>query len=207
MAPDRELDPFDPLGVGEQGAGSLPSYVAQDEPEVEVIDVVASVGPLDVIVVTLRDFLHRSGAVRAIALIPDADPEQPPSMIDCARLQPIEVTADGRTVHVPHAIPLDPEPLPLYDVKQLPPFEVDAEEGRIAAPLGGVEHYGYAVRSLAGALGDGAVALVTFTTTELEAPLSLTARVGDPIVLSLGDEEYEMAPGWPEELPEALPVE
>lgn len=196
MPPVNDPDPEDPLGLGLSGEPAA----AEDE-AVEVIDVVASVGPLDVVVVTLREFLHRSGAVRAIALLPAAREEDPPTLVDCARLQPIEVVAGGRTVHLPHAIPLDVEPLPMYDVRQLPPFEVHPDDGRIAAPLGGVEHYGYAVRALAGALGEGAVALITFTTTELEAPLSLTARVGDPIVISLGDEEYEMEPGWPEQLP------
>jgi hypothetical protein len=196
MAPDDPLDPDDPLGLGHFGAP-----VPEDAEEVEIIDVVATVGPLDTVVVTLREFLHRSGAVRAIALLPAEDADDPPRLVDCARLQPIEVTADGRTVQLPHALELDAEPLELYDVRQLPPFEVDPDEGRIAAPLGGVEHYGYAVRGLAGALGDGAVALVTFATDDVEAPLSLTARLGDPIVLSLGDEEYEMDPGWPEQLP------
>lgn len=197
MPADEELDPLDPLGVGDP----TPVAGAEEEQQVEIIDVVASVGALDVVVATLREFLHRSGAVRAVALLPPEREQDPPRLVDCARLQPIEVTAGGRTVHVPHAIDLDAEPIAIYDVRQLPPFEVFPEEGRIAAPLGGVEHYGYAVRSLAAALGEGAVALVTFTTTELEAPLSLTARVGDPIVLSLGEEEYEMEPGWPEQLP------
>jgi hypothetical protein len=203
MSRGEDLDPNDPLGVGAPTSTATPGDAVGDdaEVEVEVIDVVTSVGPLDTVVVTLREFLHRSGAVRAVALMPAAREEDPPTLVDCARLQPIEVVVEGRTVHLPHAIPLDAEPLPIYDVRQLPPFEVHPEDGRIAAPLGGVEHYGYAVRSLAAAFGDGAVALITFTTTELEAPLSLTARVGDPIVLSLGDEEYEMDPGWPEQLP------
>lgn len=196
MAFDQPFDPDDPLGVGRPVPG-----VPGEEEEVEIVDVVGTVGPLDTVVVTLREFLHRSGAVRAIALLPDADEEQPPRLIDCARLQPIEVTADGRTVQIPHAMELDAEPLELYDVRQLPPFEVKPDEGQIAAPLGGVEHYGYAVRGLAAALGEGAVALVTFATNDVEAPLSLTARLGDPIVLSLGEEEYEMEPGWPEDLP------
>jgi hypothetical protein len=198
MSRGEDLDPDDPLGVG---GGTPAPGAGADGDEVEVIDVVTSVGPLDTVVVTLREFLHRSGAVRAVALMPADCEEDPPTLVDCARLQPIEVVVEGRTVHLPHAIPLDAEPLELYDVRPLPPVEVHPEDGRIAAPLGGVEHYGYAVRSLAAALGDGAVALITFTTTELEAPLSLTARVGDPIVLSLGDEEYEMEPGWPEQLP------
>ncbi|WP_354701351.1 hypothetical protein DSM112329_01664 [Paraconexibacter sp. AEG42_29] len=201
MSADDDLDPQDPLGLGGPSS-SLPDGPSdlEDDVEVEVIDVVTTVGPLDTVVVTLREFLHRSGAVRALTLLPADHAEDPPHLIDCARLQPIEVVAHGRTVHLPHAITLDAEPLEMYDVRQLPPFEVKADEGQIAAPLGGVEHYGFAVRGLARALGPGAVALVTFATNDVEAPLSLTARDEDPIVLSLGEEEYEMDPGWPETL-------
>jgi hypothetical protein len=35
----------------------------------EPIDLVGSVGALDEVVVTLREFLHRSGAVRAVAVV------------------------------------------------------------------------------------------------------------------------------------------
>ncbi|MCW3016166.1 MAG: hypothetical protein JWO02_3258 [Solirubrobacterales bacterium] len=195
---DATFNERDPLGLG---GPPNPPDAGQPGEEVEVIDVVTTVGPLDVVVVTLREFLHRSGAIRAVALLPPEREEDPPRLVDCARLSPIEVTAGGRTVHLPHALELDAQPLELYDVRMLPPFEVHPEDGRIAAPLGGVEHYGFAVRSLAAALGEGAVALITFTTTLPEAPLSLTARIGDPIVLSLGDEEYEMEAGWPEQLP------
>ncbi len=203
-ADDAGFDERDPLGLGDVEDG--PAFALPgEEDEVEVIDVVTTVGELDAIVVTLREFLHHSGAIRAAALLPPASEEEPPSLVDCSRLAPIEVTTDGRTVHLPHALPLDAEPLVLYDVKLLPPFEVKPAEGHIAAPLGGMEHYGYAVRSLARTLGEGAVALITFNTNDPEAPLSLTARVGDPIVVSLGDEEYEMEPGWPEALPSPLP--
>ena len=33
----------------------------------DAIELVGSVGPLDTVVVALREFLHRSGAVRAVA--------------------------------------------------------------------------------------------------------------------------------------------
>jgi hypothetical protein len=201
-ADDLGFDERDPLGLGNTDPQDPSAGVGEDE-LVEVIDVVTSVGELDTVVVTLREFLHHSGAIRAAALLPPAREEDPPSLVDCARLAPIEVTTDGRTVHLPHALALDAEPLVLYDVKLLPPFEVKPGEGHIAAPLGGMEHYGYTVRSLARTLGEGAVALITFNTNDPEAPLSLTARVGDPIVVSLGEEEYEMEPGWPEALPSA----
>lgn len=174
--------------AGEPGMGS-------EEP----IDVVATVGDLDPVVVLLREFLHRSGAVRAVALFPDAAADDgSPALVDCARLSPIEVTRSGHTVHLPHAIELDAEPAgEVPDVKQLPPFEVDVETGTITSPLGGIEHQALAVRSLAASLGDGGVALATFETTNEEAPLSITARIGDPLVVSLGEDEYEMEPDWP----------
>jgi hypothetical protein len=74
---------------------------------------------------------------------------------------------------------------------------VDREKGQVASPLGGLEHYAVAVKSLAAILGGDNVALVTFETTDPETPLSVSARGDDPIVLSLGDEQFEMDPGWP----------
>lgn len=191
---DEAASDRDPLGLTSDATAEAPD-------ETEVIDVVTTVGPLDGVVVTLREFLHRSGAIRAVALLAGAQDDDPPRLVDCARLSAIEVTSEGRTVHLPHALELDAQPLELYDVRLLPPFEVDAQDGRIAAPLGGIEHYGFAVRGLARALGDGAVALITFNTDTPEAPLSLTARGDDPIVLTLGDEEFEMEPGWPQTPP------
>jgi hypothetical protein len=168
-----------------------PDQVAAAEP----IDVVASAGPLDPVIVMLREFLHRSGAVRAVALLAADDG---PAMVDCARLAPIEVTLAERTVQLPHAIELDvAEPLPVPDVRQLAPFEVDAAEAQIASPLGGLEHYAKAVIALSQALGDGGVALATFETSDPEAPLSITARPGDPVVVALGEEPFEMEPDWP----------
>src|SRR3954470_21413309 len=113
-----------------------------DAGEDEIIDVVTSVGDLGGVVVLLREFLHRSGALRAVALF--ADPESADgslALVDCARLAPIEVSRAGRTVHLPHAIELAAAPIAAVpDVTQLPAFDVDAETGVITSPLGGMEH-------------------------------------------------------------------
>jgi hypothetical protein len=53
------------------------------------------------------------------------------------------------------------------------------------------------VKSLAALLGGENVALATFETTDPDTPLSVSARGDDPVVLSLGDEQFEMEPGWP----------
>ncbi len=168
--------------------------------ENDVPEVVASVGPLDAVVVLLRDFLHRSGALRAVAVV-EGGPGEEPAVVDVRRLHPTEVEAGGRVVLLPHAIELDaPAPTGLPSVRQMAPFEVDVEAGEIAAPPGGVAHLASAVRDLAGLLGGRNVAMVQFETSRPEAPLAITARAGgtEPLVLALGEEEFEMDPGWPD---------
>jgi hypothetical protein len=164
----------------------------------DAIDLVGSVGPLDPVVVALREFLHRSGAVRAVAVV-EREPGEGAAVVDCGRLQPIEVDLGDRVVHLPHGIELAADAPPLPEVRQLPPFDVDAQEGEIAAPLGGVAHLAAAVRDLAATLGGRNVAMAQFATNDPEAPLGITARAdgSEPLVLSLGDEEFPMEPGWP----------
>jgi hypothetical protein len=115
-------------------------------------EVVASVGELDAVVVLLREFLHRSGALRAVALV-DGPPGDGPAVVDCARFAPIEVEAGGRTVHVPHGAALDAPAPELPALRQLPPFEVNVARAEIGAPPGAVAHVAEAVRALAELLG------------------------------------------------------
>src|SRR5882762_6320657 len=109
----------------------VPGMADAGEPDTvsEPIDVVASAGDLDPVVVLLREFLHRSGALRAVALLPDPTAaDGSPALVDCSRLAPIEVTRSGRTVHLPHSIELDAAPAgEVPNVRQLPPFDVDRE--------------------------------------------------------------------------------
>jgi hypothetical protein len=160
------------------------------EPQ-EPLDVVASVGPLDPAVSLLREFLHRSGALRAVAVIAGA-PDEGAALIDCARLTPIEVTIPGRTVHLPHSIELGGEVLPMPEVHRLPPFEVDLDKGVVAGTIGGVEHLAGAVRELAATLGTRAVAMVQFETTSPDVPFTISARGEDPVVLAIGDQQFEL---------------
>ncbi len=167
--------------------------------EEEPPDVVASVGALDPVVVALREFLHRSGALRAVAVV-EGEPGEGPAIVDCARLEPIEVQAGGRTVLLPHSIDLDADaPAELPAVRQLPPFEVDLIRGQVAGPPGAVAYLATAVSALADVLGGRSVAMAQFATNDAGTPFGITARAGgaDALVLSLGEEEFEMDPGWP----------
>lgn len=152
-----------------------------------------SVGELDGVVVLLRDFLHRSGALRAVAAI-DRGQGRLPAVVDCERFMPVEVDLGDRLVQLPHEAELDAVAPALPHVHQQPPFEVDAEGGAVTGAIGGLEHLAEAVRALADALGDLSVAAVTFETTNPDVPLAVSARAGggEPIVVTLGDDAFEL---------------
>jgi hypothetical protein len=153
---------------------------------VNEIDLVASVGALDNVVAALREFIHRSGALRVAAVTPD-------SMVDCPRLAPIEVTTQGSTVALPHAIELDvDEPIDVPAVVQPPPFEVDPERIEVRSPLGVLQAMGDAVRAMANAIGPTVVVMATFPTLPPEHTLSITARGDEPLVYALGEELFTL---------------
>lgn len=167
-----------------------------EDGEDEPIDVVTTVGDLDPVVALLREFLHRSGAIRAVALMEQPGGEEP-ALVDCARLAPIEVVTDGRRVVLPHAIELDVPDPDVPDVRQLPPFEVTPETGEIATMIGGLEHYADAVIGLTRRVGPRDVVMATWATTTHDVPISISARGKDPVIVALGEEQYEMDQGWP----------
>src|SRR3712207_4561170 len=157
--------------------------MAADEPD-EPIDVVLTVGELDATVVALREFLHRSGAVEVQAVLDRGD-DVPPALVTCGRLQPIEVTEGERTVHMPHAVELDATPPDLPSIPPLPPVEVDAEEGVVTGPLGGVEAMARVTSALAEHLGGRSVALAFFASTDPGTPLGVGARPGEEPIVTL----------------------
>ena len=157
--------------------------------EGEPLDVVLSAGDLDPVVVTLREFLHRTGAVEVQAVV---EREDGPALLTCGRLTPIEVTEGDRTVLLPHAVELEGEPPEIESIPPLPPLEVDAEQGMITGPLGGVEAMARVVGALAEHLGGRAVALAFFATTDPDTPLGIGARLGEEPVVTLGEHQFHL---------------
>jgi hypothetical protein len=148
------------------------------------------------IAVTLRAFVQASGALEATLLL-DQGAELPVLLVECPAVGPLLLSEGERVVQL-EADRLAAAPLPLPDVRALPPFEVDAVRAEITSPLGGVEHHARAVRELAEAFPGRSVLSVEFATTDVETPLTIAARSGDPLVLGLGaEEQFEMAAGWP----------
>jgi hypothetical protein len=163
--------------------------------EAAPIEVVLTVGDLDATVVTLREFLHRVNAVQVQAVV-DRGAGAAPALVSCGRLEPIEVVFGGeqeRVVHLPHATPLEPAPPDdLPEVPPLPPFEVDAQEGTVTGPLGGVEAAARAVEALAGRLGGRSVAMAFYPTTAPDLPLGIAARSGETSIVTIGDQQFEL---------------
>src|SRR5690348_17575463 len=90
-------------------------------------EIVASVGPLDGVVVLLREFLHRAGALRAVAVV-EGEPGGEPAVVDVRRLEPTEVEIGGRAGLLPHAIELDAAPpRELPPAREMAPVEGDTE--------------------------------------------------------------------------------
>lgn len=151
----------------------------------------AAAPSLAVVAATLRDFVARSRALRAVALL-DRD-AGPPVVLDCDGRGAVEVEAAGE----PRAA-LGAEaavPLPVGNVRALPPMDVDAERGRVTGTVGGLQHLAEAVSALAQALGGRSVATVQFRTSDPGTPLAVSARPGEAPIVALGDEPFSLGPG------------
>ena len=170
-----------------RAADTFGALTADEEP----VDVVLSAGDLDPQVAAVRELLHRVSAVEVHAVV-DRGEHGTPALITCARMQPIEVIDGGRTMHLPHTAELDATPPEFPTVPPLPPIEVDAGEGTVGAPRGAIDALAEAVGALADALGGRSVALVFFQTTDEDVPLGIAARPGEPVLLTLGEDQFQL---------------
>ena len=146
----------------------------------------------DVLLATVRDFADRSGALRVVVLL-DRGPDRSPPAIEAEPGEPITIGRGDANYIVPPVDLIGVEPLPLELPKPVPAtaLAVDPVKEEIEAPLGVVEALGRAVTQLAAAMGGRSVALAEFATRSGE-PLSVAARVGEPVVLTAGDQQFQL---------------
>jgi hypothetical protein len=148
-----------------------------------------SAPPLDAVGVTLRDFVSRAGAIRAVALLDRGDAGAP-VVVDCDAAGAVEVEEAGEVRALPAAS--DAAPLVVPHVHPLPAMDVDPASGQVTGTIGGLQHLAGAVGELAAALGGRSVATVQFQTSDPDAPLAVSARPGEPPVFALGDETFAL---------------
>lgn len=132
--------------------------------------------------------MHGCGALR-VSIALDADP---PAVIECERFGAIVVHSQDGEDLLEHdaAADVDLPELPL--MRQLPPFDIDPETGKVAGVLGGIEMLGRAVRELASLFGGASVVAAEFETTDPDCQLGLAGRPGEPVVVLLGEHEFEL---------------
>jgi hypothetical protein len=150
-----------------------------------------STSPVDTACAALRSFVHLSGALRAQALVPQGG-DEPPALVSCVRLGPLEVVIGDRAVTLPHDVELDAAAPDLGELRPLPPFEVSAERGEVAGMIGAMSLLAEAITTIADALGPQAAVVVEMETMTPDVPLVISARSGEPLLVTLADESFEL---------------
>ena len=145
-------------------------------------------GP-DAAAATLAGFLEASGARSVTALL---ETDAGAALVECDESGGAWVTEGD-----------EPRPAgeaPALEVPHVHAFgliEVDATRAELTAPMGAIAHLAGATSALAETLGGRSVVTAEFATTDPVSPLTIAARTGDPVILALGEEQFEMPPGWP----------
>jgi len=152
--------------------------------------------------VTLRAFTHAVGAEAAILLLDRGDGGAP-FVVDCPAEGLVTLAEGEQMVELDAArLAAEPLPLPAFDgVLVGAPLSVAAVRAELAGTAAGdaspVASLARALRALTGGFPGRSVVSATFLTDDPERPLQLTARAGDPLVASLGEEQSELPVGWP----------
>lgn len=143
---------------------------------------------------TVRAFGTRSNAEQVLVLL-DTGEDGAATMLEWRPDVPLELTDGGITWEVPHDIAAQAPPLPLPDVAAaVPPsaIDVDLEAGTVEAPPGALPALCRAVITLADAFGGRSVASADWPTRRPGQPLTIAARPGEPAVMGVGDQLFEV---------------
>ena len=144
---------------------------------------------------TVRAFGASSGAEQVLVLL-DSGEEDVPTMVEWRPDAPLELTDGGITWEVPDDIAGASAPLPLPGVRAAAPassIQVDLESGTVQAPPGALPALCRAVAALAEAFGGLSVASADWPTRQPGRPLTVAARPGEPPVIGVGDQLFEVA--------------
>jgi len=152
----------------------------------------------DVVMATIREWTERAGALH-VAVLLDRGPDREAPLLECEPGQPLTISRGEENFIVPPQALEGVAPLALEIPKPVPAsaISVDPTLGQVEGPIGAVESLADGVRRLAGALGGRSVAMADFATRSGES-FSIAARVGEPVVLAIGNHEFQLPePGRP----------
>ncbi|MEA2126396.1 MAG: hypothetical protein QOI80_3178 [Solirubrobacteraceae bacterium] len=146
----------------------------------------------DVLLATVRDFAERSGATR-VAVLLDRGPDRLAPLIEAEPGEPVTISQGEENLIVLPADLAEVVPLPLDVPKALPAtaLDVDPVKGEVEAPIGALRAIADGVVALALQLGGRSVVHAEFATRS-GIPLSLAGRPGEPVVVTAGDQQFEL---------------
>jgi hypothetical protein len=146
---------------------------------------------------TVRAFGVASGAEQVLVLLSSGE-DGAPTMIEWRPDVPLELTDGGITWEVPEDIAGASAPLRLPGLSPAAPassIEVDLDQGTVQAPPGAMPALCRAVTALAEVFGGLTVASADWPTRQPGRPLTIAARPGEPPVIGVGDQLFEVAAG------------
>jgi hypothetical protein len=145
---------------------------------------------LRVALATIASYAIRAGAEHVVALLDRGDGSA--VVIDHETITGVFLVAEDEDE--PQPVELDPRvgPAELPELRAIPATALhpEPESGRVSGPIGAVSHMADGLLALAAALGGRSVATADFPTHDPRTPITLAARVGEPVVLDLGGEQY-----------------
>lgn len=152
----------------------------------------AAIARHDVALATVRDFADRSGAVRVVVLLDTGD-GRTAAVVEATPGGDLRLSEGKQTYDVPAGALDGVLPRPMHPPKPLPAsaWQVDPDSGEVAAPLGAVAALGLGVLELATVLAGRTVATADFATRDGE-PVTIAARIGEPLILAIGDQQFEL---------------
>ncbi len=141
---------------------------------------------------TARAFGRAAGAERVVLLI-DQGEDAPVAMVEWELPDTARVT-EGEATHELAGADAGARPAELPEVRAIPAstLEMDPETGELAAPIGAVAHLAETVVALASAFGGRSVATADFPTRRPELPLTVAGRAGEPVILAVGEQRFEL---------------
>jgi hypothetical protein len=144
-------------------------------------------------VATVRAFAAGSGAARVVLVLDTGRPGDA-AMVEWAGDGTVALT-EGDAIHTiapGMAVPALARPLPELRPAPASALSLDAESGELAAPIGAIHHLADGVLALARAFGGRTVATADFATRDPQVAITLAARDGEPTILAVGEESFEL---------------
>jgi len=147
-------------------------------------------GELEGHAATLRAFGEQTGASRVVLVLDRGRRES--VMLDWSGGDLLDLV-QGEQVRGLAAGAAEPRALP--ELRRLPPVDVDLPQGSVTGAIGTLPRLAGWMHALVAGFGGRSVVTAEWDTTDPGASMTLAARAGEPLLVALGDQHFELPGG------------